>query len=102
VVTLLWFGALAWLRRAQETRPAPLARAHWWIVAHALAGPVFGMSALQLALASTPSGIVLPITACVPLAVIPLAYWLEGERPSKRSLAGGVIAVGGAVALALV
>lgn len=99
-VTLLWFGALAWLRRAQAPSSAPSAKAHLWIVLHALAGPVFGLATFQLALARTPSGIVLPIAACAPLLVIPLAYWLEGERPSKRSLAGGAIAVAGAVTLA--
>ena len=66
-----------------------------------LAGPVLGMGTFQMALATVPSGIVLPITATTPLMVIPFAYWLEGERPSKRSLVGGVIAVAGAVALTL-
>ena len=99
-LTLLWFGAMAWFRRDPGPPRTPPARAHWWIVAHAMAGPVLGMSSFQLALATTPSGIVLPIAACAPLAVIPLAYWLEGERPSKRSLVGGAIAVVGAVALA--
>lgn len=104
VVTVLWFGIRHWLalQRGRPKGPAPAARAHGWIVLHALAGPVFGMSAFQLALASTPSGIVLPITACAPLAVIPLTYWLEGERPSKRSLVGGVLAVVGSVALTMV
>jgi len=105
-ITAVWFAGKAWLdaRRAPaETVPAtkPSWRAHGWIVIHALAGPVLGMGTFQLALASAPSGLVLPITACAPLAVIPLAYWLEGERPSKRSLAGGAVAVAGAVALAL-
>lgn len=104
-LTLVWFGVRYWLarqRREATATPPPAAKAHWWIVWHALAGPVLGMSAFQLALASTPSGIVLPITACAPLAVIPLTYWLEGERPSKRSLVGGALAVAGAVALTLV
>jgi drug/metabolite transporter (DMT)-like permease len=100
-LTLLWFGIMAWKRRERAPATPPSLRAHGWIVLHALAGPVFGMGTFQLALATTPSGIVLPITACAPLAVIPLAYWLEGERPSKRSLAGGAIAVAGAVTLAL-
>jgi drug/metabolite transporter (DMT)-like permease len=105
-LTLVWFAAKAWIdsRRAPAAAapvaPPPL-RAHGWIVIHALAGPVVGMGTFQLALASAPSGLVLPITACAPLAVIPLAYWLEGERPSKRSLLGGAVAVAGAVALAL-
>lgn len=99
-LTLLWFGIMAWKRRDRAPAAPPPLRAHGWIVLHAFAGPVFGMGTFQLALATTPSGIVLPITACAPLLVIPLAYWLEGERPSKRSLAGGAIAVVGAVALA--
>ncbi len=103
-LTLLWFGVKYWLdrRRGLPAPPTPSARAHSWIAIHALAGPVLGMSAFQLALASAPSGIVLPITACAPLAIIPLTYWLEGERPSKRSLTGGALAVAGAVALTLV
>ncbi len=102
-LTLLWFGARFWLdrRRGRPPEPVPTGRAHGWIVGHTLAGPVLGMTTFQLALASAPSGLVLPITACAPLAIIPLAYWFEGERPSKRSLAGGAIAVAGAVALAL-
>jgi drug/metabolite transporter (DMT)-like permease len=56
----------------------------------------------QWALATTPSGIVLPIAATTPLMAIPIAYLLEGERLSRRSLAGGTLAVAGAVALTLV
>lgn len=100
-ITAAWFAVRAWLDRKRDARPAPPLRAHGWILIHALAGPVFGMATFQLALASTPSGLVLPITACAPLAVIPLAYWIEGERPSRRSLLGGSIAVAGAVALTL-
>jgi len=51
---------------------------------------------------TTPSGIVLPIVATTPLVIVPLAYWIEGERPTRRSLVGGVVAVVGAVALTLV
>lgn len=78
-------------------------RAGWvWIVAHALTGPTLGVSCFQWALSTTPSGIVLPIVATTPLAVIPFAYFMDGDRPSVRSLIGGVIAVVGAVALAVV
>ncbi|MDP1580466.1 MAG: DMT family transporter [Candidatus Didemnitutus sp.] len=101
ILTIVWFSVVAWLRRDQPQQPAPPLRAHGWIMAHALAGPVLGMGTFQLALASSPSGLVLPITACAPLAVIPLAYWFEGERPSKRSLAGGALAVLGAVLLVM-
>lgn len=99
-ITVAWFAVRAWIDRGRAPAgPPPPLRAHGWILVHALAGPVLGMGTFQLALATAPSGLVLAITACAPLAVIPLAYWLEGERPSKRSLAGGALAVAGAVAL---
>jgi len=72
------------------------------VVLNSLAGPTLGVGCYQWALATEPSGIVLPIVATLPIAVIPFAYLLEGERPTARSLAGGLLAVLGAVALALV
>lgn len=72
---------------------------HAWILAAGFAGPVLGVGCYQWALATTPSGIVLPLVATAPLLAIPIAYWLEGDRPSKRALAGGVLAVAGCVAL---
>lgn len=105
-LTLLWYLLHHQIQRWRvvETGPAPVTprpAGYLWVLAHGLAGPVLGMGAFQMALATVPSGIVLPITATTPLMVIPFAYWLEGERPSKRSLAGGAIAVAGAVALTL-
>jgi drug/metabolite transporter (DMT)-like permease len=89
--------------RQREAPPQRNWRAGWkWIVAHALTGPTLGVACFQWALSSTPSGVVLPIVATTPLAVIPFAYFIEGDRPSRRSLIGGAIAVAGAVALALV
>lgn len=73
-----------------------------WIVFNALAGPTLGVSCYQWALKTTPSAVVLPIVALSPLVVMPFARWLEQERPSRRSTLGAVIAVAGAVALALV
>jgi len=78
------------------------ARAWPWVLANALAGPALGVSCYQWALKSTPTGIVLPIVAITPLVIIPFSYHLEGERPSRRSLAGGALAVCGAVVLAWV
>jgi drug/metabolite transporter (DMT)-like permease len=73
-----------------------------WIVFNALAGPTLGVSCYQWALKTTPSAVVLPIVALSPLVVMPFARWLEQERPSRRSTVGAVIAVAGAVGLALV
>lgn len=72
-----------------------------WIVFNALAGPTLGVSCYQWALKTTPSAVVLPIVALSPLVVMPFARWLEQERPTRRSTVGAVIAVAGAVALAL-
>lgn len=76
-------------------------RVRWWITFNALAGPTLGVGCYQWALQTTATGVVLPIVAITPLVVVPFAAWLEGERPSKRSLLGGLIAVTGAVLLAL-
>lgn len=43
----------------------------------------------------------LPIAATAPLLAMPIAYWLEGDRPSRRAVTGGIIAVAGCVALTL-
>lgn len=80
-------------------------RARWqaawpWVLANGLAGPALGVSCYQWALQNTPTGVVLPIVAITPLVIIPFSYALEGERPTIRSLAGGAVAVAGAVALA--
>jgi drug/metabolite transporter (DMT)-like permease len=107
VFTALWFLLLRLLGRlpalpAANADPAVKRRARLWLLANGLVGPVLGVGCYQWALATTPSGIVLPIAATTPLLAIPIAYWIEGERPSRRSLLGGAVAVAGAVALTLV
>lgn len=79
--------------RWREARP--------WLIANALVGPGLGVTCFQWALRTAPTALVMPIVATTPLAVIPLAYLLEGERPGARSLLGGLIAVAGAAGLAM-
>ena len=76
---------------------------HAWlyVVGNALAGPTIGVSCMQLALRTTPTGIVLAIIAMTPLAVIPLARIFEGEKLTIWSLLGSLVAVAGAVGLTL-
>jgi len=104
-------GAVAWWcwRRHPEEKPlralgAALRQPRFVGVlwAGALFGPVVGVACYQWALATAPSGVVLPIVALCPIAIIPFSYWFEGDRPRPRSLFGGAIAVGCAIALALV
>jgi drug/metabolite transporter (DMT)-like permease len=101
---IVWFVAAKLLGRVPPAGTASLnaterRNAKWWMLANGLAGPVFAVSCYQWALATTPSGIVLPIAATSPLLAIPIAFWLEGDRPTRRALVGGVLAVGGCVAL---
>jgi drug/metabolite transporter (DMT)-like permease len=102
-ITATYFIVRAMIRRerAPETAAPLSASSYRWVAVNALCGAVIGVSCYQWALATTPSGVVLPIVATTPLVIIPFSLLLEGERPSGRSLAGGAIAVAGAVALTL-
>ncbi len=71
-----------------------------WVVLNALAGQTLGVSCMQRAFETTPTGLVLSIIAMTPIVVMPLAYVFEGERPSKHAITGGVIAVIGVIGLA--
>ena len=64
-----------------------------------LAGPTLGVACFQWALQSNKSGVVLPIVALTPLVVMPFARYLEGEKPTGRSIIGGIVAVTGVAML---
>ena len=96
-----WLWARASGRFGAPTGNIPWRRASPWIAVNALSGPSLGVAAYQWALQMQPTGVVMAITALTPLAVIPLAWWIDGERPTRRSVAGGALAVTGAVWLAL-
>ena len=72
----------------------------WWLVVlNGLAGPTFGVSCYQWALSQERTGVVLPIVALTPLAVMPLSLYFAKEKPYLHSIIGGVIAVAGAIGL---
>lgn len=84
----------------EERAPGERWRAAWPLVlANALAGPTVGVTCYQWALRTTASGIVLPIVATSPLVTIVLSFFLDGLRPTRRAVMGGLLAVAGAVAL---
>jgi drug/metabolite transporter (DMT)-like permease len=72
-----------------------------FVLVNGLAGQTFGVSCMQWALETTPTGIVLAILATTPVVVLPFSILFEGERPTFHSLAGGAIAVAGVIALVL-
>jgi drug/metabolite transporter (DMT)-like permease len=79
------------------------AREKWqvwpWILVNSLAGQTIGVSCMQWALETTPTGIVTAIIATTPILMLPLARIFEGEKITARSLAGGLIAVAGVLGL---
>lgn len=79
-------------------RPRALA---FWLLGAAMFGPVIGVSFFQAALADLPSAIVLAIVSTSPIVVIPLAYLIEGDRPTRASCIGGAIGVAGVVWICL-
>ena len=72
-----------------------------WVLANSLAGQTVGVSCMQWALENKPTGIVTAIVAMTPIVMLPLARIFEGERISTREMAGGCVAVSGAVGLTL-
>ena len=79
---------------------APLSSKAQYILLTAASGPIFGIICFQWALATTPSAVVQPIVAMTPLAVMPMTWLLEGERPNLRSVLGSCVSVGGVLLLA--
>lgn len=70
-----------------------------WVVMNSLAGQTLGVSCMQWALETTPTGIVMSIVALTPLTVIPFARVFENEKITPRSLAGAAFAVAGVIGL---
>jgi drug/metabolite transporter (DMT)-like permease len=90
--------------KRMRPHPGAVGASEWrraWplVVANALAGPAIGVACYQWALATTPSGIVLPIVATSPLVTMMLTWMFDGEKPTRRSAIGGIIAVLGAAGL---
>ena len=73
-----------------------------WVLANSFAGQTLGVTCYQWALKTTPTGLVLAIVATTPLVVIPFACVVEGEKIEARSIAGGLVAVAGAILLVFV
>jgi drug/metabolite transporter (DMT)-like permease len=101
LISALFFGYLQ-IAHKSTTNDKKDWRGGWrWVLASAMSGPAFGVSCYQWALMSNATSVVLPIVATTPLAVMPLAHYLEGDRITWRTLLGGVLAVAGVIGLSL-
>ena len=102
VTCLLWLATRT-VRQVQGTvSPRKDWRRAWpWLVGTAVLGPTIGVACYQIALQDLQAGQVQAVVALVPVMIIPMAWWLDGDRPSWRSLAGGLIGVAGVVWMAL-
>jgi len=87
-------------RTAEHREPEAWPRAWPWIIGNALAGPSIGVAVYQWGVATTPTGILMPIVATVPVLTQFLAWKIEGHQPTRRTVAGGIVAVAGVIALA--
>jgi drug/metabolite transporter (DMT)-like permease len=104
LITALIFGGVRMIQRLNR-QTLPTVERKWrrlvpWVAANALAGLTVGVSFMQRALETTPAGIVLAIIATTPIAVIPIARMMEGEKITRRALVGSLVAVLGAAGLA--
>jgi drug/metabolite transporter (DMT)-like permease len=103
---VLLTALLLWIIKSRNSPLPGDAGERWrkawpWVLLNGLSGPALGVSCYQWALKEAPTGVVLPIVAMTPIVIIPFSRYVEGERPTIRSLIGGAVAVAGAVLLAL-
>lgn len=105
-LVLVLFYCLSLVIRSWRTYPrsphgeATVSQKTKYVLLTAASGPIFGIICFQWALATTPSAIVQPIVAMTPLAVMPMAWYLEGDRPTRRSVIGALVGVVGVIFLA--
>jgi drug/metabolite transporter (DMT)-like permease len=100
-------AVLFWIAKRSDSLTPDESRERWrkawpWVLLNGLSGPALGVSCYQWALKIAPTGVVLPIVAITPIVIIPFSRYVEGERPTVRSLLAGAVAVAGAVLLAIV
>lgn len=103
----LWLGVRR-LRGAEQGLPADLLPHRriggppWvWLAVSTLLGPMLGVYFLMQALSAYPSGIVQAVLSTLPVVMLPVAWFFDGNAPSRRSAIFGTLAVALAVKLAV-
>jgi drug/metabolite transporter (DMT)-like permease len=104
IAGIIFTAAFYFIWKKIRPNPPAVIRPDWRaglapMLLNGLLGPSIGVGCYQWALATTPSGLVLPIVAATPVVAMPLAFLLNGEKPSKRGIFGGLVAVAGTIGL---
>lgn len=96
LVAVLLFSAFG----SNHSRPSAVTtrgKAWGWLFATTLCGPVLGVSCFQWSLIQLPAGIATAVVSITPIAMIPLAIWIDREHPRALSIAGAFVAVAGVI-----
>jgi len=105
---LLYLACGAALGKAVFARPADLLQPRRivghplvWLAVSTLLGPMLGVMTLMKALEHHPAGLVQAVLSTLPVMILPLAWFFDGNVPSRRSLLLGCLAVALAVGLSV-
>jgi drug/metabolite transporter (DMT)-like permease len=96
VSTMVWM-VVARVRREAKWGPISGPHAWPWLLAAVLCGPALGVSCFQWALSLQSSVVVLSVAATAPVLIMPMAAIVDGDRPTRLAVLGGVIAVAGVI-----
>ncbi len=77
--------------RAVRAQPRVLG----YLVVGAAIGPVLGMSLSLFAIRTIPVGIATTLTSLPPVLLLPVGYWVFGERLTFKAIAGTLVATAG-------
>ena len=101
-MVVCWLAAGCLGRVPAVMRSCRYRRAMLIILVGTIVGPVVGTWMSMEAIARTAeTGVAMALIATSPIFLIPLAYAAYGERPSIRTIAGSIAAVGGVAVLVL-
>ncbi|MGH7952061.1 MAG: DMT family transporter [Limisphaerales bacterium] len=89
-----------------EEKTFHISREKWrriwpWVLGNSLSGQTLGMSCFQWAIEKTPAGIVTAIVAMTPIVLLPMTFFVDGEKIGIRSFAGALVAVAGVIGLTI-
>lgn len=96
---VLMVVAILWRRRDGHVSVDQRRPLTFWLILSVSLGPLVGIPCYQMALSQSPAALVQAVLAALPIMMIPVAWYLDGDRPSLRSLLGGMVAVSATAAM---